>query len=72
MKETRQTPRRRVLVFKQLQPEKGIPYTRQHLGRLERRGLFPKRIRVGPNRVGWLEDELDEHVERAADARESA
>jgi prophage regulatory protein len=62
--------RRRVLTYEQLRER--IPYTRQHLSRLEKAGLFPKRIRLGPNRVGWLEDEVDEHVERAADARESA
>lgn len=32
-------------------------FTRQHLNRLERAGLFPKRRRMGANRVVYLEKE---------------
>ena len=32
--------------------------TRVTLWRLERDGLFPKRHRISPNRVGWLESDL--------------
>lgn len=28
-------------------------YTPQHVYRLERAGKFPRRVRIGPNRVGW-------------------
>jgi prophage regulatory protein len=28
--------------------------------RLERQGLFPRRIKIGPNSVGWRENEVDE------------
>src|SRR5262245_27803080 len=31
-----------------------VPYTPQHILRLEKRGLFPRRVRLGANRVGWL------------------
>lgn len=31
-----------------------IPYSDQHLGRLEKAGKFPRRIQLGENRVGWL------------------
>ena len=30
----------------------------QHIARLEAAGKFPKRIRLGVNRVGWLEQEV--------------
>jgi prophage regulatory protein len=30
-----------------------IPYSPMHIWRLERAGQFPRRIRLGPNRVGW-------------------
>lgn len=30
-----------------------VPYTPQHILRLEKRGKFPKRIQVGARRVGW-------------------
>ena len=61
----------RVLAYKQLR-ERGVLCTRQHLARLEKAGLFRKRIRIGPNRVAWLEDEVDGHVERAAAAHKGA
>lgn len=35
-----------------------VLYSPQHIARLEKAGKFPKRLRLGPNRVGWLEDEV--------------
>jgi prophage regulatory protein len=28
--------------------------------KLEKRGEFPKRVRLGPNSVGWIESEIDD------------
>lgn len=36
-----------------------IPYTGQHILRLEKQGKFPRRIRVGANRVAWLLLEIE-------------
>jgi prophage regulatory protein len=36
-----------------------VGYTDQHLLRLEKAGKFPKRIQIGPGRVGWLDAEID-------------
>ena len=30
-----------------------VPYSPMHVWRLERAGKFPKRIKIGPGRVGW-------------------
>ena len=30
-----------------------VPYCPQHILRLEKAGKFPKRIHIGPRRVGW-------------------
>ena len=30
-----------------------VPYTPQHILRLEKQGKFPKRIHIGERRVGW-------------------
>ncbi len=30
-----------------------VPYTPQHVRRLEKAGKFPRRIKLGQNRVGW-------------------
>lgn len=31
----------------------GIPYSHQHIARLEKDGKFPRRIQLGPCRVAW-------------------
>lgn len=57
-----------VLSYKELKSLKGIPYSRQHLYRLEEAGAFPKRIRIGA-KIGWYEHEIDEWLQSKADAR---
>ena len=37
-------------------------YCRGWIYRLEREGDFPRRVRLGPNSVGWLEHEVDEWI----------
>lgn len=46
-----------------------IPYSLAHVARLERAGEFPKRLKLGKCRVGWLESEIQEWIEQRADAR---
>lgn len=36
-----------------------VPYTPQHIRRLEKAGRFPLRIRIGPNRIGWRLIEIE-------------
>ena len=36
-----------------------VPYTPQHILRLEKAGKFPLRIRLGQNRVGWMLIEIE-------------
>lgn len=50
---------KRLVTKKELKTVCGIPYTPQHIGRLEAAGKFPKRVRLGPNRVAWLLSEVD-------------
>lgn len=49
-----------------------VPFTRQHLSRLEKAKLFPKRIQVGGHRVAWLESEIDAWIMARAAEREAA
>jgi prophage regulatory protein len=35
-----------------------VLYSPQHIARLETAGQFPKRVQLGPNRVGWVESEV--------------
>jgi prophage regulatory protein len=30
-----------------------VPYTDQHIRRLEKAGRFPRRMQLGQNRIGW-------------------
>ena len=54
----------RFLVFKQLQPEKGIPYSDRQLKRLEAQGMFPRRVPLaGGSLKGWPEIVIDQHIE---------
>lgn len=44
-----------------------VPFTRQHILRLEKAGKFPKRFKIGARRVVWLLCEIEAWVgERAA------
>jgi predicted DNA-binding transcriptional regulator AlpA len=52
------TPRR-ILSYDDLKERKGIKYSRVWLDELIRQGRFPKKIRLSPNRIGWLEDQVD-------------
>lgn len=40
-----------------------IPYTRQHVLKLEKAGRFPRRVPVGENRVGWLLSEVEAWID---------
>jgi len=40
-----------------------IPYSASHIWRLERSGQFPRRVRLGENRVAWLQSEVNSWVE---------
>lgn len=52
--------------------QKGIPYSRVQLWRLERDGRFPKRVSVGPARHAWVEAEIDKYIEERIRARDEA
>jgi prophage regulatory protein len=41
-----------------------VPYVPQHILRLENEGKFPKRIKIGENRVGWLWTEIEEWLRK--------
>jgi prophage regulatory protein len=35
-----------------------VLYSPQHIARLEKAGQFPRRVRLGQCRVGWVEEEV--------------
>ena len=52
--ETRYT---RILTIKDVRAR--VPYSSVQLWRKERAGEFPGRVRLGANRVGWVEAEVE-------------
>ena len=36
-----------------------VPFTAQHIWRLEKEGKFPKRIQIGARRVGWYLSDIE-------------
>jgi len=66
--------RLRILSLNDLR-ERGILYSRVHIGRLVKAGRFPAPIKVGQNRIGWVESEIDEWLNAKIaerDAKEAA
>jgi len=49
-----------LLRFPQLKAEKNVPFTRQHIRRLQKAGSFPRPVPLGENTTAYLEDEIDE------------
>ena len=45
-----------------------VLYSPAHIARLEAAGQFPKRVRLGVGRVGWVDEEVDQWLrERIAE-----
>jgi prophage regulatory protein len=47
-----------------------VLYSPQHIARLEAAGNFPKRVKLGANRVGWVESEVLDWLQIRLDRRE--
>ena len=63
----------RLLTFTELQQKKGIPYCRDHLRRKVNAGEFPKPVPLGrgSRRIGWIEEEIDAHLEELVMERDA-
>jgi prophage regulatory protein len=49
-----------------------VPYSDMHIWRMEQAGTFPKRVKLGPHRVGWSLHEVLEWIEARKAEREAA
>ena len=47
-----------------------VLYSPQHIARLEKAGKFPKRVQLGPNRVGWVEEEVLDWLQARLNCRD--
>lgn len=57
----------RIIDFKQL--KELVPYSRVHIARLEQSGKFPMRVQLGEHRCGWVYEEVQDWLQRKAEAR---
>ena len=48
-----------------------VLYSPAHIDRLEKAGRFPKRVQLGPCRVGWVEDEVLQWVQERIRERDA-
>ena len=46
-----------------------VPYSQNHVRRLEAAGKFPKRVQIGDNRVGWVRAEVEQWLHERLGAR---
>ena len=60
---------RRLLDYQALR-ERGIPWSRVHIARLEAAKKFPLHIDIGENSIAWFEDEIDDFLQAKAAARD--
>lgn len=56
METTTEAPTR-IITRKELR--RRVPYSTVQIWRLEKDGTFPRRVQLGPNRVGWVEAEVE-------------
>jgi prophage regulatory protein len=62
----------RLLTYKNLERDKGVPYTRRHIERLIGDRQFPAPVRIGPRRIAFIEAEIDAWIEQRAAERAAA
>jgi len=48
-----------------------VKYSAQHIARLEKAGSFPKRVKLGQNRVAWLLSEIEDWIDDRLQRREA-
>lgn len=42
--------------------EKEIPLSKSQIAKLEAQGKFPRRVKLAPKTIRWLESEVDQYV----------
>ena len=50
--------------------KKILPYSRQHIKRLEEAGRFPKRVQLSSDRVGWIAEEIEGWIQARIQKRD--
>lgn len=59
----------RIISFRQMKEMNLCLWSRAHVDREERAGRFPNRVPYGNSRVGWVQEEVEDHNRRLAAKR---
>jgi prophage regulatory protein len=59
-------------ILRQRQVCEKVGYSTMHIYRLEKAGKFPRRVRLGPNSVGFVAEEVDAWIEARIAERDEA
>jgi prophage regulatory protein len=62
----------RIIPPDQLEPLKGISFTNPYRLELEAQGKFPKRVKLGERKYGYIEEEIEAWLTARAALREVA
>jgi prophage regulatory protein len=62
----------KLIAYSDLKEKKGIRYSRVHVARLEKADKFPKHVNLGPQSIGWLEEEIDAWIAAKAVERSTS
>jgi prophage regulatory protein len=62
----------KLIGYKDLKALKGIVYTTVHLRRKIKEGTFPKPVKVGANRIAFVEAEIDSWLAGLVSERDAA
>ena len=71
MTDEQQSRHPKISLFHELKPL-GVRHSRRQIDRKEAKGEFPKRVPLGEKLVGWVTDEIIEHVDRQIASRSTA
>lgn len=52
----------RIILWSEL--DETVPYSRAHIWRMEKLDHFPRRVKLGANRVVWMSDEIEDWIEK--------
>ena len=60
-----------LIPFSELAPM-GVPFCRNHIRQLERRGQFPRHVQIGEKRIAWVRAEVLDWIAGRIQMRDAA
>jgi len=60
---------RKIRILRMRDVEKRTGFKRSNIYRLIKDGKFPKQVKLGPNSIGFVEQEIDDHLKAMVTAR---